>query len=304
MLVYLSVKSISADDWQVIKQAVGKTQWLWIIVSLLCAVLSHVIRAIRWKQMLDTISPTNLANLFSAQATGYLVNMALPRVGEATRAGIVSRTEKISIDKVVGTIFNDRILDVIILLAITAIAILLQYNIIGSYTIAIYEAVLTKIENINYLMLLGVLFLIGVVAYFLSAMFKQLWQKVLGIFKNIWEGVSAIWLLENKFLFVFYSIFIWFMYFLMIFLCMQSMEFTSDLSSATALVLLAFGTWGFLITPGGIGAYPIVIANILVLYGKDYNLGIAFGWVIWAAQSMLNLLMGVISVAYLGVKKA
>lgn len=304
ILVYFSVKSISPEDWQKIKEAVGKTQWFWIAFSILLAILSHSSRAIRWKQMLDTLKPVRLSIVFAALSTGYLVNMALPRAGEISRAGIVNRYEKVSFDKIMGTIFNDRIIDVLFLFIITALALLLQWSLLENYATELFGGFQEKLSGLNYTLLI----IIGIVALLvvglLATQFKKLWEKVMGVLKNFGQGISAIWKVDNKFMFIFHSLFIWAMYYAMIYACMQATDFTAHLSPTVGLVLLAFGTWGFIATPGGIGAYPIVIASILALYGVDKNLGLAFGWIIWAAQTLLNLTLGAISVAYLGVKKA
>lgn len=303
LLAYLSVKDIPTDERQLIITAIKQTTWFWIFLSFVFALSSHISRAMRWKQMLQTFKPVRLSFLFAAQAAGYLVNMALPRVGEATKIGLASRSEKISMDKVVGTAFNDRIIDVIFLFVVTAAAILLEYKIIGNYTLNILNTVLEKIQGLNYLYLVGVGVVTLLIIGLLASKFKLIWQKIKGVLSNIGEGVAALWRVENIGMFIFHSLFIWLMYFLMIYSCMQAMELTADMNASAALVLLAFGTWGFIVTPGGIGAYPIVIAGILELYGKDYNMGIAFGWVIWAAQTLLNLIVGILSIIFLSLNK-
>ncbi len=303
ILVYWSYKQIPSDKWTDITQAVAQTKWHWIILSMCFAVMSHISRAIRWKQMLETFKPVNLGNIFSAQGVGYLVNMALPRVGEATRIGLVSRTEKISIDKVIGTVFNDRIIDVLFLFLVTAVAVLLEYKVIIDYASKNFGDISGKFATINFPLLIGIGIIALILLFIAIKYFGNVGEKIKAILSNILQGVTSVFKLENKAMFIFHSLFIWLMYFFMIAACMQSMSFTTDLSLSTALVLLAFGTWGFIVTPGGIGAYPIVISSILVLYGKDASLGLAFGWVIWAAQSLLNILMGALSFAYLGMKK-
>ena len=50
-----------------------------------------------------------------------------------------------------------------------------------------------------------------------------------------------------------------------------------------------------IITPGGIGAYPLLIAKLMELYGLDFKtIGTALGWLLWSAQTIIILVCGVI----------
>jgi len=48
-------------------------------------------------------------------------------------------------------------------------------------------------------------------------------------------------------------------------------------------------------TNGGIGAYPLAISSVLTLYGVDHNVGYAFGWATWIAQTAMIVIVGLIS---------
>jgi hypothetical protein len=72
-----------------------------------------------------------------------------------------------------------------------------------------------------------------------------------------------------------------------------AMPGTDDLLLLAALEVLIFGSIGMIVTPGGLGAYPALIAQILVFYSIDDADGKAFGWVSWLAQTGIVLILGI-----------
>jgi len=299
-ILWFSFKDIDAEGWATIRTAFNSINWFWIGVSVFFAVLSHLSRALRWKMMLDTLGKTvKFSNPFLSLMVSYFINLMLPRAGEAARAAIISKYEKISIDKVVGTIVNDRAIDIIFLVGLTGLAFLLQVDVIGSYALEIFQAISQKILTINYWLLIASA-LIGIATlWFLAKKFNGIFQKVMGLAKNVWQGILSVKNVKSPAMFIFHSCFIWFMYFLMMFVCFQALPFTQHLGWQVGLVLFAFGTWGFVLTPGGIGAYPLAIAAVLSLYGIEHAQGMAFGWIVWFVQTVLNILGGSVSLLIL-----
>jgi hypothetical protein len=90
------------------------------------------------------------------------------------------------------------------------------------------------------------------------------------------------------------------MYLAMMYMAFWCMDATSHLGLAATFSLLAFGSIGMLLTQGGVGAYPLIIAATLVLYAVPFQpIGLAFGWIIWAAQTVIVLILGSLSLILL-----
>jgi hypothetical protein len=49
-----------------------------------------------------------------------------------------------------------------------------------------------------------------------------------------------------------------------------------------------------IITQGGIGAYQLAIQKTLTLYGISEVNGLAYGWLLWAVQTVMVLVVGLI----------
>jgi glycosyltransferase 2 family protein len=57
-------------------------------------------------------------NTFLAVMVGYLMNMVFPRMGEISRCGVLSRYEKVSFTKLIGTVVAERAVDMVSLLVL------------------------------------------------------------------------------------------------------------------------------------------------------------------------------------------
>jgi hypothetical protein len=115
--VWLSVKDIGPSDWESIKSAVGRARKWLILPAFLLLVLAHYSRALRWKILMEPLGyrPSNF-NVFASVMIGYLVNAAVPRLGEVVKCTLLAKYEKTRVDKLLGTIVMERAVDVVCLI--------------------------------------------------------------------------------------------------------------------------------------------------------------------------------------------
>ena len=79
--------------------------------------------------MIEPVShKPKFANTFMAVMIGYLMNLALPRMGEISRCGVLTRYEKISFSKLLGTVVAERLVDMVSLLLLLLIVIFSQFG--------------------------------------------------------------------------------------------------------------------------------------------------------------------------------
>jgi len=90
--------------------------YFWILLSAMCGLLSHISRAMRWNYLIEPLGkkPGTL-NTFLSVMVGYIMNLVLPRMGEVARCGVLSRYEKISFARLIGTVVTERIIDVLMM---------------------------------------------------------------------------------------------------------------------------------------------------------------------------------------------
>ena len=97
----------------------------YVILSILILLISHFLRALRWKIFLLPITKINTKSLFSAVAIGYPANSFLPgHMGGLIRAFYLGRKHDILISTSLASILLERIIDVFSL-AIIMFAMLL-----------------------------------------------------------------------------------------------------------------------------------------------------------------------------------
>lgn len=301
--VWLSLKDMDRQKWTQLDAALHRANYWLLVPVLLLLLASHWLRALRWRQLIEPLGykPSRL-NCFLGVMIGYFVNLGAPRVGEVVKCTILARYEKVPVDKLVGTIVAERAFDVISLLVVFGLTLIFQFDVIHSLAESwIYphfrnangEASYMKIA---YLALGFVLFLL--ILRFVSFRFGHIniVQKVKTVFLNIWHGLTTIRSLTNKPLFILYSIGIWSLYFFSTWVGFFAIRQTSGLSGEDALSVLAMGSIGMIVSPGGIGAYALLVQETVAFYNVPKEpFGQALGWLLWFGQFLSFILFGVTS---------
>jgi uncharacterized protein (TIRG00374 family) len=251
----------------------------------------------------------SIANTFLAVLIGYLANLAVPRLGEVLKCTLLSKYEKVPAEKIVGTIVAERAFDVLSLGVVFILALTLQFDVIqtGWNELNTQNAQQANMPNNHFLLytVIGIICVILILLLVFKAKLQKTIHRIKHIVAGIWEGVISATKLKKHNLFFLYSFGIWFMYLLATYIGLFGTEGTGS-SFATAISCLAFASIGMIITPGGIGAYALLMAMVLKLNGVSYTLGLANGTVQWFAQFIILLILGGASLLLLPIinKKA
>ena len=300
-LIWLSVKDLKPDDIEKIKFAVQKANYLLLIPILIMGFISHWSRAMRWRYLMEPMGLNpSAANTLFAVLIGYLANLAFPRLGEVLKCTILARYEKIPADKLVGTIIAERAFDLLCLILIFVLTIVVQTDLAGSYLQSLWTRFGSQPGDGNHskiYILIGslVLFIVLFLALRNKIIHSAFYLRFREILKNVTKGIMSFRTMKHKKEFVFHTILIWSMYLGMILLGFQSIQETQMLSYKTGLSVLSFGSVGMIVTPGGIGAYTLLVEEIVSLYGIDKAISVAISWVIWLVPTLIIVLGGVIS---------
>lgn len=307
-LVWWSIGKISEKDWQEIRAAIENVNYMLIIPVVGILLLSHFSRAIRWKILMQPMGYYPSAfNTYLAVLVGYLANLALPRLGEVLKCTLLSRYEKIPADKLVGTIVAERAFDLICLLLVLFITIFSQLDVIGSFAIDLLgNIVKRKSGGFNPTVIILVVAVIIAAILLIRFVFRRfshflLIKRINTILKGIWQGVISVRDVKQKGWFFFHTGFIWVCYLLSIRIGFYAMEQTSVYGIKESLSVLSMGSVGMIATQGGIGAYPLLVQETMVLYGLTENLGKAFGWLLWLVQFLMVIVFGFLSLGILPV---
>ena len=289
------LRGIPEADCSLLKKVIndfkGVNYW-WILTVLIAFTISNISRAVRWGMLLKPLGhPPRLVNTFFTTIIMYFANLGLPRVGEVVRAGALSRYERYAVEKVMGTIVVERIFDVISILIVSALAILLEYETIWSFfneNVNVEE----RTGGLGNLLLIAGGAGMGVLglAYIFRKQLKKtkFFKKVITIARGFWEGLLTIRKLDQPWWFLFHSVNIWFMYFVMTYLCFFAFEPTAHLGPIVGLIVFVFGGWGVVIpSPGGMGTYHFLAQTALSMYGISGEDGFS-----WANISFFSIQLG------------
>jgi len=122
-IVFLWLAFRKTDPAEIVRAVRTVDPFLFILASLV-PFISHVFRAWRWRYLLLPVKPVRILPLFSSLMIGYMANVFLPaHLGELVRAYSLSRKEKLPWPVVMASIVVDRIIDILSLLLLMAVAV-------------------------------------------------------------------------------------------------------------------------------------------------------------------------------------
>lgn len=297
-LIWFIYKDLTEEDKANMIDSIQEANYWWIVASTGVAVLSHVFRAYRWRYPLESLGINiNLANRFAAVMIGYLANLAFPRLGEVTRCAILSRYQKQPFEKLFGTVIAERLVDAVILLGLICLAIVMQFGILRDF---LTDTGSRFLEKTSTFILLGGVGIAGIVGAYIGWRFiqnsdhpiaLQVKDKIMGLV----DGFATIKRMDGQLGFYFHTFLIWGAYVVMFLLTFQSLPETAGVPFGGMLASFVLGGLSIVAVQGGLGAYPLAIMVILALYDVDQNVGYAFGWIVWTAQTAMIILVGFIS---------
>ena len=291
LLIYYSLSSATPQERAILWNNIKDAPPVYIAVSLMFGVLSHLSRAYRWQYLLQPMGyHPKLSNRFMAVMAAYLANLGIPRSGELLRGALLTTYEDVPFEKAFGTIISERIADFLMLLLVVGIAIVLQTDTLLGYL---------QEQNINplytvFFLAAGVL-LIALGFKIIQRAKSGILAKLKDFMAGLVEGMKSILKMRNKWAFIGHTFFIWIMYILMFWVIKFTIPEISYASTGVILAAFVIGSFAISVTNGGIGVYPISIGALFIFFGFSKEGGEAFGWIVWGSQTLLVLVLGALS---------
>lgn len=308
--IYWFLLKLDAEEKAEIWQSFLSARWGWVWGVMAISLISHFVRALRWRLLFKPLkhSPT-VNNTFGAVMVTYLANLAVPRLGEVMRCAMLRTSEKIPMEKSLGTVVTERIIDMLMFVVIVLLGFLLMFSSVKDF---IYDSLSQKFSSLPTLagiaaagvILLAILFV--VYKLFHDKLMKfSLYRKGVEMLQGCVDGVKSILHLGPKstLLFLLYSLIIYFLYIAGGWVILNAFADTEQLGFQTAFVIYLFGSVGMMISQGGLGAYPVLVWQALALYGIGESTGLACGWLLWGSQQVVVLVIGLVYLVYFSLLK-
>ena len=304
ILLILAFRDIDiADVFKELKYA----KYSWVLVACVASVLAFISRARRWILLIKPLGYNpGIRSSYHALLTGYLFNLAAPRLGELTRCVALGRKEKIPVDRLFGTVIAERAFDLVSMLIIMGIMILARGKLINSFLREnVYNPLGDKISSAFEFSTMFIIILI----LFLAAIFImllvyrdrlrkiKLFARIGDIMKGIFSGLKAFIRMKDKLEFAVHTIIIWSFYIIMTWVVFYALPATSHLNFGDAVFILVIGSLGMTApVQGGIGAFHWIVSRGLnIVYGIDLTDGLAYATLSHESQLILIAILGTIS---------
>ena len=308
-LIWYFFSSMNADAKKHFYRAINEANYFWIVLSLLIGFSAYLSRAYRWKYVLEPLGhKTKFWNRYHAIMIGYIVNLTIPRAGEASRAGMLYRSDGVPFSTSFGTIIAERAFDLIMLMIIAFITLFLGFNdffeikrqIQVNFNDAVAESTFPWKYVIYGIVLLGI-FVMG----YLFLFKESVRNKFILFGKDVVKGIFSIFKSDRPWSYVTHTFIIWICYMLMFVVAFQSLPETSDFPVSGLFMGFIAGSLGITFTNGGIGTYPLLVGLVVNFYlAGEYpddalGIGNALGMIIWSTQTLLMIVLGLISLMLL-----
>jgi len=284
------------------------TNWWWMAFSLVFGVTAQVFRGLRWCQTLEPLGERPSAmTCVHAIFLSYTTSLVIPRSGEVTRCGILSRYEGTSFSKALGTVVTERIIDSLIIVVIALVVFVFQ---IGTFmrffdeTGTSFTDWLHSFTTTGYIVTAVCVVATALFLYFVARHFT-VFSRLKKVVADIRDGILSLRNVRRKWLFAAYTFGIWGSYFLHFYITFFCFPFTESLSVMTALIAFVVGSFAVIVpTPNGMGSWHFAVKTILVMSGVE-NAADAETYVliVHAIQTALMPVLGMYSAIMLLNKK-
>ncbi len=292
ILLYLVFKNI---DWVEFWEKAKTVDLMWVFLSVGISLIAFFARAYRWNILLEPLG----YNLKTSRTTlavmiGYLANLAIPRLGEISRCGVLNRNDNVNMAHGIGSVVVDRIIDLIVLFLLIFLGLVIEYDQITLFLNQAYadlELPSYVIYILIALALLGIGFLIYVVTkrHTMTGKFAEL-------IKGFVDGLLSLSKIKNVPGFLISTLIIWLVYYAMAYVVVFALPETSGLDLGAGLLLLVTGGIALSIpVQSGFGTYHGMVAGLLLLYNIDKTTGLFFATLLHTSQIVSIAIFGTVA---------
>ena len=285
--------------WQKLKEM----DMFWFTMTTIFIILSHVIRGLRWKLALAPLdlhptSSTSINSIFVA----YAANLVIPRFGEVSRCVILEQYDRIPFAQSLGTLVTERLIDTLVVVLMTTVAVALQWNIFMEFINDV--GIATPGNNIGAWIVIALSAIaIAVMLYIFLRKFS-FWKKIRNFIARFSDGLLSLTKMKNGWLFILETLAIWFCYFMQFYLCFFYFPFTEHLSFLAGLLLFVAGSIAVVVpTPNGAGPWHFAVISIMTLYGVSETDAAVFAFIVHSTQTLIVAILGIYALIMLQFKK-
>ena len=208
----------------------------------------------------------------------------------------MSRYEKIPLTKLFGTLLLERIFDLLCYFLFIIITILIQVETVSDFisepTRFLIKSAPCLFGWLSIILICGALLVLIARWTLIRHKNHRYVVKLRGLQVGLKEGFSTILHLKKRTAFIGHTLFIWATYLFEIYIGFSALSATSSLGMGAAFSVLSLVTLAMIVSPGGLGAFPVAVQQVLAIYSVN---NISFGWLMWGVTTTIVLSVGALS---------
>ncbi len=217
--LWLFLKNIDIEK---TKTIIKNTRLFWVYFMLPFYLLIYILRALRWKLIVENGYKLKFFNVFSSNIIGFAINYTLPaRIGEYARAYILGKKEEKSVSYIFGTVIIERILDLGAMAFFMAVFYLDKNRFIekfrakgGAVSVIEEGSLMAVFAFLGFIFLFYIVFLfenktLNFLKKITSFLPKKFGNSLYNFGEKFIEGIIALFKNRNKILIILLSILIW-----------------------------------------------------------------------------------------------
>ena len=305
VFLYLTGRKV---DFSLMWEAFTKVNYWFVLLAVPVIFFSHLLRALRWRYLMDPIKRVDVASLFSALLIGYMANILMPaHLGELLRAYVLGKKREVSASSTFATIVVERIIDVFALLLLMVFAILV-YPFPEWINKAGYAMLVGTVGLFVFLILLKKYFAFfeRFLNFFFRPLPKELQERLVRGIERFVLGIVPLRSGWDYPVVAVLSVVIWACYGFIIHLILYAFDFVTlyHLPWSTSLIVLVVTTIGIVVpsSPGYVGTYHWLCQISLAMFGVPAGPALSFAILTHGVNFLPVLIVGLILAYYEGVE--
>ncbi len=281
--------------------ALSQANWRYLILTAAGIVLFMMLRAVRWRFMLDNTIPWS--KVFHIQNVGYMFNMLLPlRLGDLARAILIGSVPPVTISRGISTMVVERVLDMMFIV------------VLFPFTLASAEALPDWMQQGA--LITGVIALIALIILVLAANQRprvERWSRAIlnhitFLNTDAWvkrvddvlAGLDSLTRPKDGLILAFLSILIWIPIILGYWTGMKAVGIDVTFLEAGFVVCAAALSVAIPSSPGQIGVFHLGVTAALTVLGQPEAQALSFAIVYHAINLLTLTALGLIGLAATG----
>ncbi|MDR1343419.1 MAG: flippase-like domain-containing protein [Prevotellaceae bacterium] len=300
-LLWFSFKDAHLDE---LLAGLRTANYAWVLAGVLLGIAAYFVRALRWRLLIEPLGyRPSLGAMYNAVIVGYLANLLFPRFGEVARCGALVKSDKIPLNKLVGTVVVERTFDMLCLMAIILSAFFLRIDTFGKF---LRENIFQKLAEKEYFsgglfawLLVAAVALLAALAWMLrKRLLKNVaLQKAWKFIKGIGDGLKSFAAMKRRRRFLAYSVLLWLCYWSMAWVALFAIPATANFGPLDGLVVMVLGSFGVVApTNGGLGAFHAITSiGMYAVYAIPETDGLLYATLTHESQMLFIIILGIVA---------